>query len=775
MSSVNSLKASFQPRLRLKSKLVLILIAMTLLTTTPLTWMAIRITTERLEMELESEVQKSATLFQTLVEDSLQELLSLGKTLAKDEDLLVDLRLESYDDIKVSLEEKRKNLGMDRVCILDTTPKIVVKTQDSKIPPSPSVSQDKQLKVPNQITSGIGVIDDLRAIQAFLPIITNDGESLGTLEIARLIDQNFLDRIKKISGSDASLIIRGDIKQTTLSPKESKKFLSSIRKVGLESTFIPASQLRGKWVANAFSLEGFEGDSVGSFVVSQPTTSTQVARTLIIRNISILSLFVMLFACLIGLMLSKRITGPIGLLVQGTQRITQGDLKAKIEVTSSDEIGTLAKGFNQMITALEKTTVSRDSLVEEVEKRKKAEEESKLARDAAISASGAKSEFLATMSHEIRTPMNSILGMTDLVLMSPLKDNQKKYLEIVKRNGQNLMNLINDILDLSKVESGRLEIENVSFEIRDLLRNVEETISVRTQEKNLSLSFEVHESIPNLWVGDPNRLRQILINLTGNAVKFTTKGGIKIKVFSEPKSSDQNSNKTYLHFVVQDSGIGIPKDKLEAIFSPFAQADSSTTRKFGGTGLGLSISKKFIERMGGKMWVESELGQGSQFHFTLGLEKYEDATPENSSSPENTSEEEEKVAQPKKGYQILMAEDNPDNTTLIEAYLEESPYGLDSVENGAKAFEKFKKGTYNLILMDLHMPEMDGYEATEKIREWEKQESKTPKIPIIALSASALKNEIQKSFDVGCTEHLAKPIDRSTLIETLDKYIKSKG
>jgi PAS domain S-box-containing protein len=400
----------------------------------------------------------------------------------------------------------------------------------------------------------------------------------------------------------------------------------------------------------------------------------------------------------------------------------------------------------------------------DVTESKRVEVELQLAKAAAESASRTKSDFLASMSHEIRTPMNAIMGIADLLAKTALTPEQDKYVQIFRRSGDNLLNLINDILDLSKVEASQLDLERTGFSLNDHLEKVMEMIAPRAQEKSLTLVCEIAPGVANELVGDPTRLRQVLLNLLGNAIKFTQSGSICLRVASDA----DDAVPTALRFTVTDTGIGIAQDKQARIFERFTQADSSTTRRFGGSGLGLTISRRLVELMGGRIWVESQVDQGSLFAFAVPFEVSTVATRP-VAVPVGAGPE-----APLPALRILMAEDSADNSTIALAYLEDTPYQVDVAENGVLACQMFKAGRYDLVLMDRQMPAMDGLTATRTIRAWEQANDRAP-TPIIALTASALKGDRESCLAAGCTAYLTKPIKQDVLLQAIKDHSAVKA
>ena len=523
-----------------------------------------------------------------------------------------------------------------------------------------------------------------------------------------------------------------------------------------------------------------------------------------------------------------------------------------------------------------------------------------LARDKAVDASRIKSEFLASMSHEIRTPLNAIIGISELMAETPLNQEQTKYIKIFRKAGDALLSLVNDILDLSKIEAQQLILEEIPFNLIDLIEESIDIYALKAAEKNINLVGRVEPGTKNNRVGDPVRLRQVVLNLISNALKFTDKGEIFVSV----RESDDPDQKDHLVFSVRDTGIGIPDDKLEAIFASFTQVDSSTTRKYGGTGLGLTISKSLVHMMNGEIWVDSAVDEGSTFAFTAELGHAEEVpaitgsfpiinlkdqrvliVDDNSTNrlilrdtlemmqaecveadsglmalinlqqddnftlylidyempemngiqlaeqfaemgidlskvmmissaiygdeindikklnlgaylykpvkraellqqiatviygkdaPEESIENNQVTAMHEdRSYRILLVEDNEDNRLLVKMFLKDKNYVIDDAENGQIAVDKFINQDYDLVLMDVQMPVMDGHQATRKIRAWEQAQS-LDATPVIALTAHAIREEIDKCLEAGCDTHLGKPIKKLTLQATLEQYLESK-
>ena len=397
---------------------------------------------------------------------------------------------------------------------------------------------------------------------------------------------------------------------------------------------------------------------------------------------------------------------------------------------------------------------------------RRATAEMAIARQRAEQSEKFKEQFLANMSHEIRTPMNAVMGMTNLVLDSPLNDKQRFYLEGVRKSGETLLRIINDILDLSKIEAGKMEMENIDFSMSEVLDQVKQTLQHKAEEKGLQLIFDIDSQVPDVLMGDPVRLNQILMNLAGNAIKFTEKGSVTIAIGS-PKSevrslkSEAGSAAT-LKFSVTDTGIGIPEDKLQSVFESFSQSRTSDTRRFGGTGLGLTISKQMVELMDGKISVESLEGSGTTFSFEIACQR-------GSVSRLNESKSADQIeGSILDGLKILLADDNEYNRIVTSDTLRlKSKVEITEVTNGKEAVDILSQQDFDLVLMDVQMPIMDGYEATRHIRE--KFDPPKNEIPIIALTASVIRSDLDKCRAAGMNDYIPKPFKTSQLISVIAK------
>lgn len=459
-----------------------------------------------------------------------------------------------------------------------------------------------------------------------------------------------------------------------------------------------------------------------------------------LKQISLVAILLILLSLPLIFIFANYFSKPLIYLSNLAMSIANGGHHLKSELKRNDEIGTLSNAFNKMTKKLIDSVEDRRAKLE-------AENENKH-----------KTSFLASMSHEIRTPLHSIIGITELLQDSDLDNEQKNLLSVAHNAEKNLLSVINDSLDMSKIESGEFNIESIPFLLTEQIKSCVSIVEVSAKVKNLKIIWEVENDINDQRLGDPTRLRQILINLLNNAVKFSKNGIISVHV--------KKSNENKLLFTVADQGVGIPEEKQKVIFESYKQADDSVTRKFGGTGLGLAITKKIVELMNGNIWLESTLNIGSTFYFNLHL-------PETDQLSSEVKNIDTKLNINKVPLKILVADDNEVNLLIFELFLKEI-HNLTFAKNGQEAFELFKKDSFDLVFLDVGMPIWDGYHSTIEIRRWEVENQIKPSV-IIACTANAFESDIQESHKAGCNDHLIKPFTKEKLLEMINHYTIQKN
>jgi signal transduction histidine kinase len=447
--------------------------------------------------------------------------------------------------------------------------------------------------------------------------------------------------------------------------------------------------------------------------------------------------------------LAARVTEPVRRLSGAMDQVAEsGDFGQTVEPIADDELGRLTDTFNGLLRKLDiNDQALRRTMGELVE-----------ARDAAEAANVLKSQFLANMSHEIRTPLNGVLAMAQIMDMGELGDVQRERLNVVRQSGEALLAILNDVLDLSKIEAGKMELELADLDLADIAKHAEAAYSEPASRKGLQLVIDLHESAKGRRKGDAGRLRQITSNLLSNAMKFTEQGEVRLTLMSE-----REDGQDMLHMVVSDTGIGIPAEKLPLLFQKFTQVDSSTTRRFGGTGLGLAICRELAGLMGGRIWVESQEGEGSAFHLVTPLPAAEAlSVPISRPTPAAPAS-----APSARALRVLAAEDNATNQLVLRTIMQTFGVDLTMVADGRQAVDAWAEGDFDLILMDIQMPVMDGVAATRTIREVEAQtlgkDGARRRIPIIALSANAMTHQVKEYLGVGMDLHVAKPIELGKL------------
>jgi signal transduction histidine kinase/CheY-like chemotaxis protein len=727
------------------------------------------------------------SLAQFVIDEKIKHLETLSKTIRSNyelKDAMVHFNQQGdTEPLKEAMDHIYSMIDVDNFKVIDANQKILYCVHDPENSgDSPSIwGVAEALSGKEMITSSKE--GNAWAVRAVTPLEI-DGEIQGAILIGLRIDNKFAKSIdRQIGALIAISSLEGLIANSyDLHPNYDRHHILDTESIMLESVKQDVISERDDYKSNKISFYKRINiaDSAFCMVVEIDTSesSRHFARTKTI--LIILGSCIFLIVTCLGSILAEALVRPLRRLTKRTREFLEAITGENLEEGRSNELKNLTSSFNTMIKNLKlhidkrnnaerELRQHRDNLEETVEQRtvelQENVQKAETLRHEAEDANEAKSQFLANMSHEIRTPMNAIMGFSDILAGEEVNEDQRNYVNVIRESGKHLLMVIDDILDFSKIEAGKVNIESKDSSVQHILHAIESIVHAKTKEKGLEFRINAGDDVPANIVTDPDRLKQCLINLASNAVKFTHKGHVHLNVLLEEKNE-----KTYIRFDVEDTGIGVPENMQDKIFESFTQADESHIREYGGTGLGLTITKRLALLLGGDLTMTGQKGAGSVFSLTVptNVDTKDQPLLKRNIDNDQMHSGAEKTKSAELSGRVLVAEDVLDNQRLITVLLNRMGLDVTIASDGEQALQTALSEQFDIILMDIQMPKMNGYDATRQLK------NKGITTPVIALTAKAMKGDKEKCLEAGCDDYLCKPIDRNRLREVLCKYLSAE-